>query len=61
MLKSQQRFRSKKNNVFSEEVNKVALSFHNDKKCNQLIAKKLINCKPVKIQFAKTKKLNTDI
>ena len=39
MLKSQQRFRSKKNNVFTEEVNNIALSFNNDKKIQS------INCK----------------
>ena len=32
ILKSQQRFKSKKPNVFTEEVNKIALSANNDKK-----------------------------
>ena len=36
ILKSEQRFRSKKNNVFPEEVNKIALST-NDHKRIQLI------------------------
>ena len=31
MLKSQQRFRSKKHNVFTKEVNMIALSGKNDK------------------------------
>ena len=31
-LKSQQRFKSKKHNVFTEAVNKIALSANNDKK-----------------------------
>ena len=32
ILKSQQRFRSKKQNVFTEEVNKTELSTNNDKR-----------------------------
>ena len=36
ILKSRQIFRSKKHNVFTEEVNKIALSSNNDKKYNQL-------------------------
>ena len=32
MIKSQQIFRSEKGNVFTEEVNRVALSSNNDKK-----------------------------
>ena len=32
ILKSQQRFKSKKHNVFTEAVNKIALSANNDKK-----------------------------
>ena len=32
ILKSQQRFRSKKHNLITEEANKIALSANNDKK-----------------------------
>ena len=32
MLKAQQRFKSEKHNVFTEEINKIALSSNNDKK-----------------------------
>ena len=32
ILKSQQRFRSEKYNVFTEEVNKITLSTNNDKR-----------------------------
>ena len=32
MLKSQQRFKIKKNNVFTEEVNQITLSVDDDKK-----------------------------
>ena len=32
ILKPQQRFRSNKHNVFTEEVNKIALSANNDKR-----------------------------
>ena len=30
-MKTQQRFRSEKNNVFTEEINKIALSSNDDK------------------------------
>ena len=36
-LKSQQRFRSKKHNIFIEEVNKIALMLMMMKESNQLI------------------------
>ena len=32
LLKSQQRFRSEKHNVYIEEINKIALSSNNDKR-----------------------------
>ena len=31
-LKTQQRFRSEKHNVFTEEINKIALSSNDDKR-----------------------------
>ena len=37
ILKSHQRFRSKEHDVFTEEVNKIALSADNDKKYNESI------------------------
>ena len=37
MLKIQQMFKSEKHNVFTEEIDKIALSSNDDKKCNQLI------------------------
>ena len=37
MLKTQQRFESKRHNAFPEETNETALSSNDDKKCNQLI------------------------
>ena len=36
ILKSQQRFRSKKNNIFTEGVNKTALSTNNDKRIQSI-------------------------
>ena len=32
LLKSQQRFRSEKHNIYIEEINKIALSSNNDKR-----------------------------
>ena len=32
ILKAQQRFRSEKHNVFTEEINQIALSYHDDKR-----------------------------
>ena len=37
ILRSQKRFRTKKHNVFTEKINKAALSVNDDKKYNQLI------------------------
>ena len=37
ILKPKQRFRSEKNNVFTEEINKIALSANDYKGCNQSI------------------------
>ena len=37
MLKTQQRFKSERHNVFIEEINKIALSSNDDKRYNQLI------------------------
>ena len=36
ILKSQQRFRSKKHNVFTEEFNKIALSANNDNRTQSI-------------------------
>ena len=36
-LKTQQRFKIKRCNVFTEEINKISLSSNDDKKFNQLI------------------------
>ena len=36
-LKTQQRFKIKRRNVFTEEINKISLSSNDDKKFNQLI------------------------
>ena len=35
--KTQQRFRSERQNIFTEEINKIALSSNDDKEYNQLI------------------------
>ena len=36
-LKTQQRFKIKRRNVFTEEINKISLSSNDDKKFSQLI------------------------
>ena len=36
ILKTQQRFKSKRHNIFTEEVNKIALSSTDDKKMQSL-------------------------
>ena len=36
-LKIQQRFKSERYNVFTDEINKIAFSSNDDKKCNPLI------------------------
>ena len=35
ILKTQQRFKSERHNVFTEEINKIALSSNDDKRMNQ--------------------------
>ena len=37
ILKTQQRFKSQRNNLFNEEIIKIAFSSNQDEKCNQLI------------------------
>ena len=37
ILKTQQRFKSERNNVFNGEINNIAFSSNQDEKCNQLI------------------------
>ena len=55
ILKSQQRYRSQKYNVFTEGVNKTVLGANNDK------IKQSIIFIEAKIQYLKTKKLNAKI
>ena len=37
ILKANQRFKSEKHNVFTKEINKIALSSNNVEECNHLI------------------------
>ena len=55
ILKSQQRYRSQKYNVFTEGVNKTVLGANNDKIIQSIIFTE------AKIQYLKTKKLNAKI
>ena len=59
--KTEQRFRSEKHSVFTEEVNKTALSSNDDKKYNQLIKQKRMHTERVKIQYVRKNKLNVKI
>ena len=36
LLKTQQRFKSERHNVFSEEINKIALSLNDDKRMQSI-------------------------
>ena len=49
ILKTQQRFKSGKHNVFTEESNKTALSSHVIEECNQLILYKHMHKERAKI------------
>ena len=60
-LKTQQRFKSKKHYVFTEEINKVLQVQMMIKEYNQLILLKHMHMKRVKFQYVRKKKLNVTI
>ena len=57
MLKSQQRFKSKKHNVFTEEINKIASS---DKRIQSIDSIEM-RMEQAKIQYTERRKLNVAI
>ena len=61
ILKSQQRFRSETHNVFTEEINKIALRLMMIKEYNQLIQQKDMHIERGKIQYVRKKKLKVNI
>ena len=49
ILKTQQRFKSERNNVFTEEINKIGLSSNDDKRMPSIDSKKIKHMEPAKI------------
>ena len=49
ILKTQQRFKSERHNVFTEEVNKIGLSSNDDKRMPSIDSKKIKHMEPAKI------------
>ena len=49
ILKTQQRFKSERHNVFTEEVNKTGLSSNDDKKMPSIDSKKIKHMEPARI------------
>ena len=60
MSKKRQRFKSKKHNVFTKEINKVALSSEDDKRTQPIesIETYAHGTSKEKIQYVRKKKLN---
>ena len=50
ILKTQQRFRSEKHNVFTEEINKIALSSNDDKRMQSIDSIETYACRTDLIQ-----------
>ena len=57
----QQRFRSEKHNVFTEEINNIALSLNDDKRLQSIDSIETYATEQVKIQYVRKKKLNITI
>ena len=58
ILKTQQRFRSKKHNEFTEEINKIALSSNDDKRTQSIDLIETNAHGTSNIQYVRRKKLN---
>ena len=61
ILTSQQTFISNKQNVFTEEVNKIAWSANSNKRIQSADSFKHIHTEQAKIQYTKKKRLNVTI
>ena len=61
ILKTQQRFRSEKHNVFTKEINKIALSSNDDKRIQSIDLVKTYAHGTSKDLVHKEKKLNVTI
>ena len=61
ILKAEQRFRSEKHNVFTEEINKIALSLYDDKRMQSTDLIETYVYETKKVQLVKKKRLNLTI
>ena len=57
LFKYQQKFKSKKHNVFHKEVNEIVQSANEEEKYNQQIQQKCAHMYGAKIQFVRKKKI----
>ena len=55
ILKSQQRFKSDHHNVYTEEINKIALSSNDDRSYKHLIGLKHIHIEQMLLKYVKMK------
>ena len=61
MIKMQQRFRSERHIVFTEETNKIALSANDDKRIQSIDQQKHMQLGQAKIQHVRIEKSNVTI
>ena len=61
ILKSEQRFRSEKHNVFTEEINKIALSLYDDKRMQSIDLIETYVYETKTVYLVKKKRLNLTI
>ena len=61
ILKAEQRFRSEKHNVFTEEINKIALSLYDDKRMQSIDLIETYVYETKTVYLLKKKRLNLTI
>ena len=61
ILKAEQRFRSEKHNVFTEEINKIALSLYDDKRMQSIDLIETYVYETKTVYLVKKKRLNLTI
>ena len=54
----QQRFRSEKRNICTEEIDKICLILHDDKRMQSIESIETLHTEQVKIQYVRKKKFN---